>query len=145
LNGNRHYKMASKIEYPGVVFQVNDNIVQVKILQKTACADCHAKSMCNLSDMKEKMLEIPDNGQNFEPGDEVLVTGATSLGLKAVMLAFFYPLLIMVALMSLGIRLSGSETVGAGIAILSLIIYYIVLYYRKDKLKREFVFTLNKR
>ena len=137
--------MGSKIEYPGIVSQVNDNTVQVKIVQKTACADCHAKSMCNLSDMKEKILEIQDNEHNFKPGDEVLVVGATSLGLKAVMLAFLFPMLIMLALLILGIRLSGSEIIGASVAVLSLAIYYIILYCRKDKLKREFVFTLNKR
>ena len=137
--------MGSKIEYPGLISQVNDRVVQVKIVQKTACADCHAKSMCNLSDMKEKILEIPDNGYNFKPGDEVLVVGATSLGLKATMLAFLFPLLVMLASLLLGIRLFGSEIAGAGVAILSLIIYYMVLYSKKDKLKRKFVFTLNKR
>ena len=137
--------MVKKIEYPGVISQVNDNIVQVKIVQKTACADCHAKSMCNLSDMKEKILEIQDNGYNFKPGDEVFVVGATSLGLKAVMLAFLFPLLIMVTILLLGTRLSDSEIIGAGVAILSLVIYYIVLYCRRDKLKKKFVFTLNKR
>ncbi len=137
--------MGSKIEYPGVIFRINEDVVQVKILQKTACADCHAKSMCCLSEMKEKILEIPDNGHKFKEGDEVFVTGSASLGMKAVLLAFVFPILIMVILLCFGIRLFMSETMAAGIAVLSLIVYYVVLYFRRDKLKKEFVFTLNRR
>ncbi|MDR1371170.1 MAG: SoxR reducing system RseC family protein [Dysgonamonadaceae bacterium] len=137
--------MRSKIEYPGVIFKVNEDVVQVKILQKTACADCHAKSMCSLSEMKEKILEIPGKNNDFKEGDDVLVTGAASLGMKAVLLAFLLPLLIMVVLLFLGIRFTGSEMIAAGISVLSLTIYYIVLYFRKDKLTKEFVFTLNRR
>ncbi len=137
--------MRSNIEYPGVVFQVNDDIVQVKILQKTACADCHAKSMCGLSEVQEKILEISDNNHDFKIGDEVLVSGAVSLGMKAVLLAFVFPLLMIVIILSLGIRFFISEIIAAGVAVLSLIIYYVILYLRKNELKKKFVFTLNKR
>lgn len=135
--------MSSKIEYPGVILQVNEDGIQVRILQKTACADCHAKSMCNLSDMKEKILEIPDNNGSFRVGEEVLVTGSASLGLKAAMLAFFLPMLIMLILLFVGIQSFESEIIGAGMAISALIIYYLILFFQKDKLKRKFVFTLN--
>ncbi|MDR3061918.1 MAG: SoxR reducing system RseC family protein [Dysgonamonadaceae bacterium] len=136
--------MSSKIEYPGVILQINEHGMRVKILQETACAGCHAQSMCNLSDVKEKILEIPDHKGNFRVGEEVLVTGSALLGLKAVMLAFFLPMLIMLVLLFAGIRLFESEITGAGMAVSALIIYYLVLFFLKNKLKRKFVFNLNK-
>ena len=137
--------MDSKIEYPGVILQVKGDGIQVRISQKTACADCHARSMCNLSNTEEKIVEIQDNNSGFKAGEEVFVTGATSLGMKAVVIAFLLPMLIVLLLLIVGIQWFESEMIGAVMAISALVGYYIILFFQKNKLTRKFVFTLNRR
>lgn len=131
-----------KIQHKGVICEVKSDCVFVRIEQKAACADCHAKNLCNISESKEKIIEIPVISEKHKVGDVVIITGAFSMGLKAVLFAFVIPLILMLASLVWAVYLTGSELLGALLAVLSLVIYYYGLYLFRDILKDKFVFRL---
>lgn len=136
--------MSTYIRHSGVIEKINDNTVFVRIVQQSACAGCHARSMCSASDTKEKIIEVTDYSKSFQPQESVMLTGQSSLGLQAVFLAFVIPLILVVSAIALGASLAWAETTAATIALALLVPYYCFLYLMREKLKRRFIFTLEK-
>lgn len=134
-----------KIEHEGIIYSVNPSHISVRITQKSACADCHAKSACSISDSKEKIIEIPDTSGKYKIGDSVIISGDSHIGLTAVLFAFVIPLAITVIVLILVLYFTKSEELSIGCAVLALICYFCVLYFLQEKLKNKFVFTLTKK
>ncbi|MCD8194228.1 MAG: SoxR reducing system RseC family protein [Tannerellaceae bacterium] len=136
--------MSDSINHRGIIDRIEGDTLFVRIMQQSACAGCHAKGMCSASESKEKIIEVRDNSHQYTINEEVILTGKTSLGLKAVLLAFVIPVLIVVGTIIIG-NISGWEEASAALASLVVLIpYYGVLYLLREKLKRTFVFTLKK-
>ncbi len=134
--------MGKIIEHRGVVTAINEKWVSVLIEQKSACAGCHAKSACSVSDIAQKIIEAPYSGTNLSVGDEVILQGALSLGWQAVLLAFVYPFLLLMAVLIFLQLFSGNELLAGVSALAVLIPYYTMLYLCKERLRRKFVFTI---
>lgn len=74
-------------------------------------------------------------------GQAVTIEGKAAFGMKAVRLAFLYPLLLLMAVMILSTRLGGaSEPVSALAAIAAVAAWYIGLSFFKDRLRTAFSF-----
>ena len=72
-----------------------------------------------------------------------MVEGAASMGMKAVRLAFLFPLLLLVAAVALVMWLAdGNEALAALAALLVLAVYVLLLFVNKKKLAREFTFII---
>lgn len=141
----RVYKiMSGNIHHTGVVERIESGVVYVRIVQQSACAACHAKSMCNASESKEKIIEIEDQSGAYTVGEQVTVWGQTSLGLQAVVLAFVVPLFILLAALVVGTELQWSETATGLSGLLLLVPYYYIMYRMRGRLKKRFVFKLAK-
>ncbi len=134
--------MNEKIEYPGVISRVEKGRAFVRIVQQTACSGCHVKNMCHISGIKEKIVEVPVRNHSFATGDQVLVVGYTSMGLKAVGYAFFLPLVLVVLSLFLFQSIFLQEAL-AGIATLVVVaIYYVLLYRFRNYFRKRFVFEI---
>lgn len=132
------------ISHPGIVEQVTDDKVIVKIIAMSACSSCHAKSMCNVADMEEKIVEVRKIPQReFKKNDQVTVSMKKSLGSRAVLLGYIFPFVLMIATLLLVLFLSGDEGAAGLSAILILIPYYWLLYIYRSKLKSTFSFTID--
>ena len=83
--------MSESIEHPGIVEQVDGSKVRVRITQYSACAGCHAKSACTISDRKDKWIDVEDASGDYHTGEAVVIVGENSLGREAVLLAFVLP------------------------------------------------------
>lgn len=109
------------------------------------CAECHARALCSLGDeqIKTILIKYCDKSQ-YETGEEVEVVMRQTLGLKAVMFSYVNPLIILMILLlslpSLGIN----ELVSALFAILAVALYYLVLYLCRDRIAKNFIFTITK-
>lgn len=115
----------------------------VAILQHGACSACHAAGLCGMAEVAEKVIEVPtDPYAPYGVGDEVEVLLKASMGMKAVWLAYFIPLLLLLAvvlgLMSLGVSEIPSASAGLG----AIGLYYIGLYLLRSRLKNEYIFTI---
>ena len=141
----RVYKIMHKsIQHTGFIEKIEQHRIYVRIVQQSACSECHAKSFCISSDSRTKIIEIEDHSGNFELNEQVWVCGQYSMGMQAVGLAFVLPLLLIVLFITTGTILFENELIGGLAGLLILLPYYMILYLMRDKLKQQFVFTLSK-
>lgn len=136
--------MSNTIDHPGIIQKIEGNRIFVKIVQQSACTDCHAKGICSASDSKDKIIEITDYSNAYNENDRVMICGKTATGLKAVLLAFVIPLIIVLTTIITGSVLLWDEALSALAGLITLIPYYVILYCFRKQLKKEFVFTLKK-
>lgn len=129
------------IQHNGIVEEVRKDGIAVRILQASACSSCSARQLCRSSESKEKLIEVHGHYPALKPGDEVVLRGTIRQGLRATLLAYALPLVLMVAALFIGTRLAGEGT-GALAALLVLVIYYGCLYLLRDKIGRRFSFEI---
>ncbi|MDL2230862.1 SoxR reducing system RseC family protein [Bacteroidales bacterium OttesenSCG-928-L19] len=131
----------------GVVKKIDNGKLFVEITVLSACAGCHAKSVCFASQRKGEVLEI-ENGENeaFVVGELVTVYMQEKLGTLAVLLAYFFPFLILITTFILSFIISDNELVAFSFAIILTGGYYaiVALLNRKKKIDRKFVFSVKK-
>lgn len=137
--------MSNDICHNGIVQEIGETEIIVKILSQSACAACHAKSMCNISEMKEKIIEVKKEAHyDFKPGDEVRVIMTQGKGFRALFLGYILPFLILMAALIIVLSITNDEGLAGLVSIGLIIPYYIVLWLRKDKIKERFEFRLEK-
>ena len=59
-----------RIEHEGRVIAVDKDYISVEIVNKSACANCHAKGVCGASDEAVKVVEV---AQSFNAANELNV------------------------------------------------------------------------
>ena len=137
--------MADIIKHRGIVEKVEGAHVVVRIVQTSACAACSAKGLCNASESKEKQIDVFEPGASYRIGEEVVLCGSTSMGMRAVFLAFGIPMLLLLFALFVTMRVTdGDALVSSLVALLAIVPYYLVIYFMKDKLNRTFSFTIEK-
>jgi len=131
------------ISHPGIVDEIDREIIRVKILSASACASCQVKGICNMSEMQEKMVDVKNSRDGrFSVGDNVNVVMKRSLGTKALLLGYIIPFLIIFISLIVLVSIMDHEGL-AGLISLSLVgPYYLFLYFRRDKIKRTFEFSI---
>jgi sigma-E factor negative regulatory protein RseC len=137
--------MADIIKHRGIVEKVEGSHVVVRIVQTSACAACSAKGLCNASESKEKQIDVYEMNASYRVGEEVVLIGTTSMGMRAVALAFGVPLLLLILALFVTMRVTdGDALVSSLVALLAVVPYYLVIYFMKDKLNKTFSFTIEK-
>ena len=137
--------MADLIKHRGVVEKVEGTHVTVRIVQTSACSSCSAKGLCNASESKEKLIDVYGVLDTCRVGEEVTVCGTTSMGMRAVILAFGLPVLILLVALFVTMRMTdGDALLSALVGLGAMVPYYLIIYVCKDKLNRTFSFTIEK-
>ena len=135
--------MADIIKHRGIVEKVEGSHVVVRIVQTSACAACSAKGLCNASESKEKQIDVYEVNALYQVGEEVVLIGTTSMGMRAVALAFGGPVLLLLLALFVTMRVTdGDALVSSLVALLAVVPYYLVIYFMKDKLNKTFSFTI---
>ncbi|MCD7973588.1 MAG: SoxR reducing system RseC family protein [Candidatus Azobacteroides sp.] len=135
--------MNSKIEHPGVIQAIYPDMIVVKIEQVSACAGCHAQNACSVADKTDKLIEVPASGKDFSVNDTVCVTGESSMGLLAVWYAFGLPLILLFSILFFT-KNRINETYQILLLLGIMVVYYLILYLFREKMKNRFVFHLKK-
>ena len=137
-------KNTACFQHPGEVVSITPTQIEVNIVSLSACVACHAKGFCSAFDQKEKNISVSNIGQNVYVGDKVNVLMKQSLGIQAVILAYLLPvasvILFLVTFTSLGVP----DPVAGLLSLCILAIYYIVLYFFRNKLKKVYNFQIVK-
>ena len=135
--------MGADIRHEGVINSIDGQKVTVRILQASACSGCQASRICRAAEFKEKLVEIEMKGADtLSVGQTVTIAGEESMGMTAVMLAFGLPLLLLIAGLVTAISVTGSEKIGAAVALGILVPYYIVLMLLRKRIKKDFQFRI---
>lgn len=130
------------IEHEGIVAEINPQHIKVRIVNESACAACHAKGSCTAADLQDKLIDIYQFASDMKIGQKVMLLGEKSLAPKAVLLAYVYPILLILAVLITTFYLSDNELLAGGLSLAVLVPYYALIYRFKEKLKRTFSFTI---
>ncbi len=131
------------LQHPGRIDKIEEDKITVTILSMSACSTCHSKSMCSVSEMEEKTIEIKNADENqYKVGQQITVYMKKSLGTWAVLFGYFFPfLLVIISLITL-IAITKNEGLSGLISLGLLIPYYVVIHLLKDKFQSTFEFSL---
>jgi sigma-E factor negative regulatory protein RseC len=134
----------NEIVHSGKIIEINPDFTTVEIMVSSACSECHAKGLCGMSEMEEKVIMVPTDP--YEPrtiGDIVQVKTKMTMGLKAVWISYVIPLaVLMILILSLSAVIE-NEFLRGGIAIAGVGLYYFVIWLLKDRLSDQFEFYIN--
>lgn len=135
--------MKGDISHKGRIVRITPQVTTVAIEQHGACSACHAAGLCGMADMAEKAVELATSPYaSYKVGDEVDLVLKASMGMKAVWLAYFIPLLVLLAVI-LGLIALGVGEVAAGLSGIGATgVYYFLLWLFRDTLRNEYVFTI---
>ncbi len=137
--------MADIIKHRGIVEKIDGSHIVVRIVQTSACSACSAKGLCNASESKEKQIDVYEVNPVYRIGEEVILCGTTSMGMKAVFLAFGIPVFLLMAALFVTMRVTdGDALLSAIVALVAVVPYYAVLYLMKDKMNKTFSFVIEK-
>ncbi len=125
-----------RIEHKGRVSKVGDDRVFVTVIARSACAECHARQVCSNGDTEEKIIEVPreNRSEEFREGEEVTVCISSGSGLLAVLLAYVFPLSVLLAALSVCAAIGLPDHLNALISIAFLFLYFIILFTFRRKL-----------
>ncbi len=138
--------MARVERHLGQVIACSEEEVIVRIQQESACSSCHAKEFCCSMDCAERDLSIPNNAMNYVIGEEVWVEGNNYQALLSVLLAFVFPLCLLLLMTFLSIQIfAWSELIAISFALFCMLIYYLIISLLEAKIKRLLTFRIIKK
>lgn len=131
------------VSHPGVVSEVTDKEIKVKIVSSGACGGCNIKSACNVADMAEKELVISvENGEEYSIGQPVSIRMSARQGNKAVLYAYLVPAVLLIFMILL-FSVMGMKDLYVALAAITVVgIYYFVLYLFRNKIKKQFKYEV---
>ena len=133
----------NEIVHSGKVIEMTPDFTSVEITVSSACASCHAKSLCGMSEEQEKVIMLPtDPYATYKVGDEVQVCTKMSMGFKAAWISYVIPLAVLMGLILILTSVGVNELIAAGAAVGGVGLYYFVIWLLRDKLNNEFVFYI---
>jgi len=135
----------STIDHIGIIQEISDKIVRVKIENQSACAGCHANGACSMADVKEKYIDINTPiKENFNIGEKVNVVCDEELGFIALFWAYIFPLILIFTTLIIGNFFTEDEKIYGGLSLIVLVPYFLILRLFKNKLKKRFSFRIDK-
>lgn len=134
--------MEEHVSHPGVVVGIGEQDLEIEILNASSCGSCNIKSACGMSEMKEKRITVPrPQDKEFIVGQPVSIVMSAKQGNKAALLAYFIPTLIIIVLTVILSNLM-KEWLAALVGIGALAVYYVILYFFRDRLKDKFTYEI---
>lgn len=137
--------MKQSIEHKGTVIRVSERCVAVAVEAEGACAACHARGVCGASEGESKVIDVlTPLANHYTVGETVSVSVASSLGIRAVLIAYVFPFVFVLALLIMLLQ-QGAGELAAGLGALGALGgYYLMLYLLRNRIAREFTFQIEK-
>ena len=131
------------VTHSGIVKKIDDGRVLVSIIARSACASCHIKGACTLSEVEEKIIEVDlVEDQNFSIGQEVMVEMKQALGTWAVLFGYFFPFLLVISSLIIFTTIGLDQGLSGVLSILMLAPYYLIMYLSRSFLRKRFTYRL---
>ncbi len=134
--------MNTDIKHAGVVDEIGEKCVKVRIVQSSACSSCKVAGHCNASEKKEKIVEVYGQTDGYSIGDSVIVIASQHVGYLAVLLSSVIPLFLLIVVLVVVLFSTGSEVLAALFSVISLIPYYLILYVYRNKIRTRLSFRI---
>lgn len=135
--------MANVIKHRGIVENIAESCLRIRIVQTSACAACQAKGYCLSADAREIQIEVPvPDVSSYRLGEDVWVVCERSMGRRAVWWAFVLPFLILVLSLCLFLLLDWGELLSALLSLSLLAPYYYIMWLCRKQMDRQFSFAI---
>ena len=137
-NGSRSENMICK---EGIVRAVHGDTIDVEITVSSACAGCHAKSICIPSEQRQETVPaVVPAGLTFQVGERVNLIMRGRAGGKAVLIAYVIPFLVLITAFLVCNLLFHNELLSVFVCVLFLVVYFLILKKQSHKIDQKFTF-----
>jgi len=133
---------SNTIRHEAFIHNLDEENYFVRVIVKSACSACHAKTACSISEISEKIIEVKRKDNRFKTGDKVVISMKSSLGFKALFLGYILPFILLVSSLIFAISAIHNEGIAAMISLAIVGIYYTILYYFRESIKKIFTYQL---
>lgn len=134
---------SEEISHKGRVKDVSPEFITVEIISESACASCHARALCAISESETREIQIPSSPwKMYAPGDEVTVSLKASMGHKAVWIAYALPLLVLLCVIGVLTFLGVQELYTGLSGIGAVLVYYFIVWLFRGRLRNEYIFEI---
>ena len=137
--------VSEKVCKEGVVRKVQGDLLWVEVVVSSACGGCAAKSLCNISEKKNELVEAVNvTGEEFSVGESVQIQMRETQAHRAVVLGYLIPFIVLVVGLFGCYALTHIEWLSALVAIGLTAIYYLILKMFDKRLAKEFILYVTK-
>ncbi len=137
--------MENNIQHEGIVQSIDGLKVTVKMTVSSACAGCHAKGICGAADSRDKVVVAQNmSGADFSIGETVTVQLQQTLAMKAVVICYLVPFIVLFASFCLMYLVCDLEWVNVLTALSLTALYYIILWFFRKKIEKNVTFVVHK-
>ena len=137
---------AGAIKHSGEVIRVEKSVVYVKMTVGSACASCHARTVCGAGESAEKVVAVHTaTAADYQVGDSVEVAlQQRSMGIKSVVLAYVVPLIVLCAVLLGAVAAGVDQGLAALLSLVGVACYYAVLYLLRGRMENTIKFIITK-
>ena len=129
----------------GIVRAIDGDNISVEVIVSSACSGCHAKSICIPSDRRQEVIIVKNTyHEDFQVGETVELLLETSVGNKAVVLAYVLPLVVLLVLLFGCFVLTHKELLSVGVGMLGVVVYYLILKSAGKSVEKGITFGIRK-
>ena len=128
----------------GVIVGKDTDSVTVAVTPEKACASCKAHGVCSESSGQKQKIHIKAAGNEFSCGETVKVKLMQADGMKAVRLAYLYPLLLVIFTLTTIYIFTEKDWLSGLVSISVLIPYFVIVHRYRSNIDKEFRFTIEK-
>lgn len=133
------------IQHEGTIQAIEGNTLKIRLAVTSGCSSCQAKGSCSLSQVEgEKVIEVPAGQGIYRKGERVMVQMGFQQGLKAVLMGYVMPFLLLMGTLLLAYGMSGDEIKSGLIALAVLVPYYLLLYLTRKLTSKQFDYHIEK-
>ena len=135
--------MKKEISHTGRIVSIEPDKISVEIISESACSACQVAGLCGAAESKKKIIVVPNDGITpRQVGDEVEVCLGQSLGMKAVLISYVIPVVILLILIVTLSSLGKSELLTGLLSVGGVAIYYFIVYLFRDRLAGKYEFYI---
>ena len=138
-------KMENSIKHEGIVQSVEGLKVTVKMTVGSACSGCHAKGICGAAESRDKVVNaININRLDLSVGDTVAVEMRQTLAMKAVVICYLVPFIVLFASFCLMYLVCSVEWVNVAVSLGLTALYFVLLWVFRKRIEKNVTFVVTK-
>lgn len=135
----------SEVSHEAIVQSVDGIDVTVKMTVSSACAACHAKGLCGVSESEEKLVVAKNfSAAQFATGEKVRVELRQTLAVKAVIICYLLPLVVLLVSFFLMYLVCSIEWLNVLAALSATALYFFFVWLFHEKIEKNVTFIVSK-
>lgn len=137
--------MNGNIEHTGKIIKIEENRVTVEMEVEGACASCRVQAACGMTDGKSKIAVVKtENASKYSLGEVVTVSVERGMGIKAILIAYVFPFLVLIGSL-LAMTENGVDEIVAGLFSMGLMcVYFVIVFMFKNRIEKEIILKITK-